>query len=180
MTRLYSVCHCRALLSMTHPLSRSRRELLLAVPVGFAPIDVTFSTQTLSGARLNKLLAEWMRARGPARYQIPREAGTDRRYSSPLNRQYRQGTFACAGCSRCRSSLRPGSTVERVDPVPTERCRKCSRSEQIVSLFSDRNEIFRARIGARQGHLFSQGPSPSRLPYRINGLAPQFTHEAKV
>jgi len=180
MTRLDSDCHCQALLSMTHPLSRSRRELLVAVPVGFALIDVELSTLALSGARLNKTLAEWMRARGPASCQILREAGTDRRYSSPLNRQRQQGTLRCAGCSRCRSSLRPGSAAGRVDPVSAEPCRKWSRSEKIISLFSDRTEIFCARNGARHGHLFSHGPSPSGLPSRINGLAPQFTHKAKV
>ena len=36
---------------------------------------------------------------GPARYRILRLAGTERAYSSPLNKEKRKGVYACAGCN---------------------------------------------------------------------------------
>ena len=43
--------------------------------------------------------AEWRRRLGPDRYSILREAGTERPFTSPLNKEKRRGTFACAGCA---------------------------------------------------------------------------------
>ncbi len=42
--------------------------------------------------------SDWRKRLGPERYRILREAGTERPYSSPLNKEHRRGTFACAGC----------------------------------------------------------------------------------
>jgi peptide-methionine (R)-S-oxide reductase len=42
--------------------------------------------------------AEWRKLLTPARYDIPRRAGTERPFSSKLLREERHGVFACAGC----------------------------------------------------------------------------------
>ena len=58
----------------------------------------TGSAQPPSGFPLTKTPAEWRRILGPQRYYILREAGTERPYSSPLNKEHRKGLFGCAGC----------------------------------------------------------------------------------
>src|SRR5215204_1541005 len=44
--------------------------------------------------------AEWRRRLGPQRYYIRREAGTERPFSSPLDKEKRKGIFYCAGCDQ--------------------------------------------------------------------------------
>jgi peptide-methionine (R)-S-oxide reductase len=43
--------------------------------------------------------AEWRRLLGPERFRILRQAGTERAFSSPLDKEKRKGLFRCAGCS---------------------------------------------------------------------------------
>ena len=42
--------------------------------------------------------AEWRALLTPAQYAVLRQQGTERPYSSPLDKEHRAGTFACAGC----------------------------------------------------------------------------------
>src|SRR5688500_12652687 len=44
--------------------------------------------------------AEWRRILGPQRYAILREAGTERPFSSPLDKEKRRGLYLCAGCAQ--------------------------------------------------------------------------------
>ncbi|HEY0165315.1 MAG TPA: peptide-methionine (R)-S-oxide reductase, partial [Sphingomicrobium sp.] len=48
---------------------------------------------------VTKTPAEWRRQLGPQRYRILREAGTERAYTSPLDKERRPGRYACAGCA---------------------------------------------------------------------------------
>jgi peptide-methionine (R)-S-oxide reductase len=42
--------------------------------------------------------AEWRQMLTPAQYDVLRREGTERAGTSPLNKEKRKGTFACAGC----------------------------------------------------------------------------------
>ncbi len=42
--------------------------------------------------------AEWRQALTPAQFNVLREHGTERAGSSPLDKEYRKGTYHCAGC----------------------------------------------------------------------------------
>ena len=41
---------------------------------------------------------EWRTLLTPAQYAVLRRQGTERPYSSPLDKEHRAGIFACAGC----------------------------------------------------------------------------------
>ena len=43
-------------------------------------------------------MREWRETLTPAQFRILRQAGTEHPFSSPLDREKRAGTFACAGC----------------------------------------------------------------------------------
>ena len=47
---------------------------------------------------VEKTDAEWRAQLTPQQYEILRKEGTERRYTSPLLKEHRKGTFACAGC----------------------------------------------------------------------------------
>ena len=42
--------------------------------------------------------SEWKAKLTPAQYRVLRKDGTERPFSSPLNDEKREGTYACAGC----------------------------------------------------------------------------------
>ena len=118
--------------------------------------------------------AEWRRLLGPQRYHVLREAGTEIPFTSPLNREHRRGTFACAGCAQplfaaatkfdsgtgWPSFWRPlgGAVVTRSDG----------------SLGMGRTEVLCSRCGGHLGHVFNDGPKPTGLRYCMNGLAMTF------
>ena len=47
---------------------------------------------------IEKTDAEWRAQLTPQQYEILRKEGTERPWTSPLLKEHRKGTFACAGC----------------------------------------------------------------------------------
>jgi peptide-methionine (R)-S-oxide reductase len=115
--------------------------------------------------------SDWRKRLGPERYRILREAGTERPYSSPLNKEHRRGTFACAGCG-----LPLFSSATKFDsgtgwpsffrPLPNAILTRADHS-----LFMERTEVLCRRCGGHLGHVFDDGPRPTGLRYCMNGLA---------
>ncbi|QNP45296.1 peptide-methionine (R)-S-oxide reductase MsrB [Sphingomonas sediminicola] len=118
--------------------------------------------------------SDWRKRLGPERYRILREAGTERPYSSPLNKEHRRGTFACAGCG-----LPLFSSATKFDsgtgwpsffrPLPNAILTRADHS-----LFMERTEVLCRRCGGHLGHVFDDGPRPTGLRYCMNGLALKF------
>jgi peptide-methionine (R)-S-oxide reductase len=118
--------------------------------------------------------AEWRRMLSPEAYRVLRKEGTERPYSSPLNKEKRAGTFACAGCALPLFSSRtkfesgtgwPSFWKPLADAVATRKDR---------SLGMVRTEVHCRRCGGHLGHVFRDGPPPTGLRYCINGAALAF------
>ena len=117
---------------------------------------------------------EWRQLLGPERYHVLREAGTERAFTSPLNKEHRRGTFVCAGCV-----LPLFSSATKFDsgtgwpsfyrPLPHAIITRPDHS-----LFLDRTEVLCRRCGGHLGHVFEDGPKPTGLRYCMNGLALKF------
>ncbi|MDP1996051.1 MAG: peptide-methionine (R)-S-oxide reductase, partial [Gallionella sp.] len=57
--------------------------------------------QAIAAERITKLSksdAEWKRLLTPEQYEVLRREGTERPYSSPLDREKRSGLFLCVAC----------------------------------------------------------------------------------
>ena len=118
--------------------------------------------------------AQWRRQLGPQRFAILREAGTERPYSSPLNKEKRRGTFACAGCGQPLYSSATKFESGTGWPsfyraLPGSIATKADRK-----LLMERTEVLCRRCGGHLGHVFKDGPSPTGLRYCMNGLAMLF------
>jgi peptide-methionine (R)-S-oxide reductase len=119
--------------------------------------------------------AEWQTTLSPSQYEVLRRHGTEMRGTSPLNREKRAGTFACAGCGQPLFSsdtkfdsgtgwpsfhapldAAVGTTVDR-------------------SHFMTRTEVHCQRCGGHLGHVFDDGPAPTGLRYCMNGVAMTFS-----
>jgi len=117
---------------------------------------------------------EWRRELTPEQYRVLRKHGTERAGTSPLDKEYGPGTFACAGCglpvfsSETKFDSRTGwpsfwAPVEGAIGTATDR-----------SLFMTRTEVHCRRCGGHLGHVFDDGPPPTGLRYCMNGVALTF------
>ncbi|MBA2771394.1 MAG: peptide-methionine (R)-S-oxide reductase MsrB [Sphingomonas sp.] len=157
--------------------SINRRELLGAAGVG--AVALMFSAPGVSapgGGRfaVTRTPTEWRKRLGPQRFAILREGGTERPYTSPLDKEKRRGTFACAGCalplfsSAAKFDSRTGwPSFFRASPNAV-----VTKSDR--SMGSVRTEVLCRRCGGHLGHVFDDGPKPTGLRYCMNGLALRF------
>ena len=123
---------------------------------------------------VTKTPAEWRRQLGPARYRILREAGTERAYTSPLNKEHRRGRFACAGCANPLFSSATKFESGTGWPSFYRALPKAVATKTDRAFGIERTEVLCARCGGHLGHVFRDGPRPTGLRYCMNGLALRF------
>ncbi|MBP8120422.1 MAG: peptide-methionine (R)-S-oxide reductase MsrB [Burkholderiales bacterium] len=115
--------------------------------------------------------AEWKKRLTPAQFNVLRDEGTERAFTSPLNDEKRQGVFHCAGCDLpvYTSEMKfdsgtgwpsffttlPGAFEKKTD----------------FKLIYPRTEYHCARCGGHHGHLFKDGPQPTGQRWCNNGAA---------
>ena len=117
---------------------------------------------------------EWRQTLTPEQFQVLREHGTEPPGASPLNREKRDGTFACAGCGQPLFSSETKFESGTGWPsfwAPLERAVESTTDR---SFGMTRSEIHCARCGGHLGHVFPDGPRPSGMRYCMNGAALQF------
>ncbi len=124
---------------------------------------------------VNHTPAQWRQLLGAQRYEILREAGTERPFTSPLLNEHRKGTFACAGCAlslfNSATKFESGTGWPSFwRPLPKAVAERTDRS-----LLMERTEVLCARCGGHLGHVFNDGPKPTGLRYCMNGLALKFS-----
>lgn len=118
--------------------------------------------------------ADWKRRLGPDRFRILREAGTEAPFTSPLNKEHRRGTFACAGCAL---PLYTSSTkFESGTGWPSfyAALPNSTRTRTDSSFGMARTEEHCRRCGGHLGHIFDDGPKPTGKRHCMNGLAMTF------
>ena len=123
---------------------------------------------------VNHSPAEWRRILGSQRYAILREAGTERAFTSPLDKEHRQGIFSCAGCNQrlfsSATKFESGTGWPSFwKPLPGG---VLTRPDRLFG--TARTEVLCARCGGHLGHVFDDGPRPTGLRYCMNGLAMKF------
>ena len=128
---------------------------------------------------VTKTDAEWRNLLNSEQYYVLRKHGTERAGTSPLDKQYGAGTYACAGCDL---------------PLFSSKTKFDSRTgwpsfyaplDNAVGTTSDRSwgmlrvEVHCRRCGGHLGHVFDDGPKPTGKRYCMNGVAMKFIAEGK-
>jgi peptide-methionine (R)-S-oxide reductase len=118
--------------------------------------------------------AEWRRRLAPARYLVLREQGTERAGTSPLNEEHRPGLFVCAGCGLpvFTSEMKYDSGTGWPSFFTTIPGVFETRKDYLLLL--PRIEYHCARCGGHHGHVFDDGPQPTRQRWCNNGVALRF------
>jgi peptide-methionine (R)-S-oxide reductase len=125
-------------------------------------------------AKIIRSNAEWKQLLTPEQYDVLREEGTERPFSSPLDHETRTGMYLCAACdlplfpSKYKYDSGTGwPSFYDVLPGHVE-------TKQDFALILPRTEYHCARCGGHQGHVFDDGPKPTGLRYCNNGVALRF------
>ena len=113
---------------------------------------------------------DWKKALPPETYSVMRRHGTERAGTSPLNREYRAGMYACAACGLplFESSTKFDSGTGWPSFFRT------AAEGRGRSLGMGRTEVHCARCGGHLGHVFPDGPRPTGERYCMNGVALKF------
>jgi len=128
----------------------------------------------LSTAPITKSEAEWKKELPDSSFYVLRKEGTERPFTSPLNDEKRAGVFVCAGCALPLFSSQmkydsgtgwpsfftniPGNTAVKKDFL----------------MIVERTEYHCVRCGGHQGHVFDDGPPPTRQRWCNNGVSLRF------
>jgi peptide-methionine (R)-S-oxide reductase len=117
---------------------------------------------------------EWRKRLSPAAFNVLREEGTERAGSSPLDREKREGVFACAGCDLplFTSAMKFDSGTGWPSFFTTIPGAFGTKTD--YKIIFPRTEYHCARCGGHHGHVFDDGPPPTRLRYCNNGVALKF------
>jgi peptide-methionine (R)-S-oxide reductase len=121
---------------------------------------------------------QWHQLLSPAQYQVLREEGTERPYTSPLNDEHRAGVFSCAGCKLDLFSSRTKFDSHTGWPSFWAPLDHAIATRDDSSFGMSRTEVHCRRCGGHLGHVFDDGPKPTGLRYCMNGLAMNFTPAA--
>ncbi|WP_067785681.1 peptide-methionine (R)-S-oxide reductase MsrB [Paraurantiacibacter namhicola] len=119
--------------------------------------------------------AQWRKKLTKQEFYVLREAGTERPYTSPLNKEKRAGTYVCAGCGNRLYSSR--TKFESGTGWPSF---YAAIDKGAVGTSTDykigypRTEVHCADCGGHLGHIFDDGPKPTGQRHCINGVAMDF------
>lgn len=122
--------------------------------------------------------AQWRERLTREQYEVLRREGTERPYSSPLDKERRAGAYACAGCAdplfsssaKFDSGTGWPSFWKPLDGAVGETTDR--------SFGMTRVAVHCANCGGHLGHVFDDGPPPTGLRYCMNGVALAFIPQA--
>jgi peptide-methionine (R)-S-oxide reductase len=122
--------------------------------------------------------AQWRERLSPMQFEVLRQEGTERAFSSPLDHEKQAGTYACAGCAQDLFSSKTKYDSHTGWPSFWAPLDKAVVTAKDTSLLMSRTAVACSRCGGHLGHVFEDGPPPTGLRYCMNGVAMNFKPDA--
>ena len=123
---------------------------------------------------ITKTEAEWKDLLTPQQYHVLRNQGTEWAGSSPLDKEYREGTYHCAGCNQALFTSETKFNSRTGWPSFYAPIENAVGTHKDYRHNMERTEVHCSRCGGHLGHVFLDGPKPTGKRYCINGVALNF------
>lgn len=128
---------------------------------------------------VSKTETEWKKQLTEQQYYVLREAGTERAFTSPLNKFYKKGTYVCAACKtalyKSEHKYDSGSGWPSFDRAIKENV----ELDVDYKIGYARTELKCNTCGSHLGHSFDDGPKTTGKRHCINGVALEFIPKEK-
>ena len=155
----------------------TRRQYLSLLGAGVATATIMPFTNSAKGEPMfpvQKTEDEWRAILTPEQFRVLRKHGTERAFSSPLEKEKRDGTFHCAGCNAALFSSKTKFDSGTGWPSFFEPLANAVGLSEDNGFFMKRTEVHCAACGGHLGHVFDDGPAPTGKRYCMNGVAMNF------
>lgn len=152
----------------------------LLVPVW---VKMVFGGAAKTGARIEKIQRtreEWKAVLTPQQFNVLREEGTEKPFSSPLLHIKEKGVYICAGCELPLFTSEMKFDSGTGWPSFTTSIPGRTETKTDYTLIWPRTEYHCARCGGHQGHVFKDGPPPTYRRWCNNGVALKFVPDGKT
>ncbi|WP_299014330.1 peptide-methionine (R)-S-oxide reductase MsrB [uncultured Polaribacter sp.] len=129
--------------------------------------------------KVAKTDATWKNELTPIQYYILREAGTERPFTSPLNKNYKAGIYVCAACKT--ELYKSDHKFDSGTGWPSfDRAIKGNVELDVdYKIGYARTELKCNTCGGHLGHSFNDGPETTGKRHCINGAALEFIPKKK-
>jgi peptide-methionine (R)-S-oxide reductase len=142
--------------------------------LGIAPFGLASAARAAETFEVTHTDAEWKKLLSTNQFAVLRLAATERPFSSPLDHEKREGTFACAGCDLPVFSSKTKFDSGTGWPSFWAPLENAVGTTDDRSFGMVRTAVHCHRCGGHLGHVFKDGPPPTGLRYCMNGLAMTF------
>lgn len=149
--------------------------IILVATLSFSCNSSAQKEKTKEHFKVQKTESEWKAELTPAQFSVMRKAGTERAFSSPLNKNYQPGVYHCAACNTPLFESEYKFDSGTGWPSFDREIKGNVAFSTDYKIGYARTEEHCATCGGHLGHVFNDGPkNTTGKRHCINGVALKF------